>query len=104
MEDTYVEILNITTELIKTKFAIICLYNDDGIYLSQRKNPEKLMYLLYQVPGGKIEKGETLRQGVVRETFEKTEIDLKPKRLKFVAYNPKFDCNIYTHKISNIIP
>ena len=61
MEDTYGEILNITTKPTKTKFSIICLYNDDGIYLSQRKNPEKSIYLLYQVLGGKNKDGETAR-------------------------------------------
>ena len=60
-EDTYGEILNITTEPIRTKFSITCLYNDDGIYLSQRKNPEKIIYLLYQVLGGKCEPNETAR-------------------------------------------
>ena len=84
-EDTYGEVLNITTEPTRTKFSITCLYNEDGIFLSQRKNPEKTMYLLYQVPGGKCESGETARQGAVRETFEETGIDLKPRRLKFVA-------------------
>ena len=61
------------------------------------------MYLLYQVSGGKVEPGETARQGAVRETFEETGIDLKPRRLKFVAYDPKFDCNVYAHKIERVI-
>jgi ADP-ribose pyrophosphatase YjhB (NUDIX family) len=104
LEDSYGEVLNITTEPTKTKFSITCLYNEEGIFLSQRKNPEKVMYLLYQVPGGKCEPNETARQGAVRETFEETGIDLKPRRLKFIAYDPKFDCNIYAHKIINQMP
>src|ERR1044071_7300035 len=103
-EDMYGEVLNITTEPTKTKFSITCLYNEDGIFLSQRKNPEKTMYLLYQVPGGKCEVGETARQGAVRETFEETGIDLKPRRLKFVAHDAKFDCNVYAHRIENVTP
>jgi len=62
------------------------------------------MYLLYQVSSGKCEDSEMIRQRAVKETFEKTGIDLKSRRLKFIAYNPKFDCNIYAHKILNIIP
>jgi ADP-ribose pyrophosphatase YjhB (NUDIX family) len=62
------------------------------------------MYLLYQVPRGKCEPNETARQGTVRETFEETEIDLKPRRLKFIAHDPKFDCNIYAHRIVNATP
>src|ERR1044072_2927060 len=62
------------------------------------------MYLLYQVLGGKCEPGETVRQGAVRETFKETGIDLKPRRLKFVAHDPKFDYNIYVYKILNITP
>ena len=62
------------------------------------------MYLLYQVPGGKCKPNETSRQGAVRETFEEMGIDLKPRRLKFIAHDPKFDCNIYAHKIINVIP
>ena len=60
-EDSYGEILAITTEPTFTKFSIVCLFNDEGIYLSQRSNLKKTMYLLYQVPGGKCEKGETAR-------------------------------------------
>ena len=60
------------------------------------------MYLLYQVSGGKNEEGETARQEAVRETFEETGIDLKPRRLKFIAHDPKYDCNVYTYKIVNV--
>src|ERR1044072_1576980 len=90
-EDSYGEVLNITTEPTRTRFSITCLYNDDEIYLSQRKNLEKTMYLLYQVPGRKNETGETARQGAMRETFEETGIDLKPRKLKFIAHDPKYD-------------
>src|ERR1044072_8749310 len=62
------------------------------------------MYLLYQIPRGKNEEEETTRQGAVRETFEETGINLKSRRLKFVVYDPKFDCNIYAYKILNVTP
>ena len=60
------------------------------------------MFLLYQIPGEKCEERESARQGAVREIFKETGIDLKPRRLKFITYDSKFDCNIYTYKILNI--
>src|ERR1044072_1601369 len=31
-------------------YVLVILYNEEGIYMSQRKNPKKPMYLKYQVP------------------------------------------------------
>ena len=59
-EDSYGEVLTITTEPTYTKFSIVYIFNNEGIYLLQRSNPEKVMYLLYQVPGGKNEAGKPL--------------------------------------------
>ena len=59
LEDSYEEIL--IMELIYTKFSIVCLFNDNEIYLLQKSNLKKTMYLLYQVPEEKCEKGETVR-------------------------------------------
>ena len=55
------------------------------------------MYLLYQVLEGKCELKETARQDAVREIYEKTEIEAKLWRLKFIEHNAKFDCNIYIY-------
>src|SRR5688572_17016577 len=62
------------------------------------------MYLMYQAFGRKVEKMEIARQAAIREVYEETGIALKPRRLKFVANDSEFDCNVYVHKISNIIP
>ena len=42
-----------------TTFALVFIYSDEGPILSQRLNPRKTMYLLYQALGGKAEKGKT---------------------------------------------
>ena len=57
------------------------------------------MYLLYQAPGGKAEQGETARQAAVRELYEETGLVAKPRKLKFIAYDGKFDCNIYAYHL-----
>ena len=57
------------------------------------------MYLLYQVPGGKAEQGETARQAVVWELYKETDLVTKPRKLKFIAYDEKFDCNIYGYHL-----
>ena len=61
------------------------------------------MYLLYQVSGGKNEKGEITRQKVIKKTFEETGIDLKLRRLKFITHDLQYDCNVYAYKIVNVM-
>ena len=90
---------NVTTEPTYTTFVLTFIYFDEGPILSQRLNPRKTIYLLYQVPGGKAEKGETARQAAVRELYEETGLVAKPRCLKFVAYDGEFDCNLYAYKL-----
>ena len=56
---------------------------------------------MYQVLEGKCEPGETVRQGAVHEMYEEMGIKLKLRRLKFITYDLKFDCNIYAYKIQH---
>ena len=90
---------NVTTEPTYTTFALVFIHSDEGPVLSQRLNPRKTMYLLYQAPEGKAEKGETARQAAVRELYEETGLVAKPRRLKFIAYDGEFDCNLYAYKL-----
>ena|ERR1044071_4444072 len=57
------------------------------------------MYFLYQALGGKAEKGETARQAAVQKLYEETGLVAKPRHLKFIAYDGKFDCNLYAYKL-----
>jgi hypothetical protein len=31
-------------------------------------------------------------------------IAAKPRRLKFIAHDPKFDCNIFAYRVNNTVP
>ncbi|GBB89514.1 hypothetical protein RclHR1_01620026 [Rhizophagus clarus] len=56
--------------------------SDNGIYLSKRCQKNKEIYNLWQVPGGKVELGESSIQTVLRETQEETGIKLKKKETR----------------------
>ena len=90
---------NITTEPTYTIFTLVFIYSDEGPVLSQRLNPQKTMYLLYQASGGKAEKGETAWQAAIWELYEETGLVIKLRHLKFVAYDGEFDCNLYAYKL-----
>ena len=55
------EVFEIQTEPTYTKFTLVFIYDEEGPYFSQRINPLKIMYLLYQAPEGKAKQGETAR-------------------------------------------
>ncbi|GES92020.1 NUDIX domain-containing protein [Rhizophagus clarus] len=73
--------------------------SDNGIYLSKRCQKNKEIYNLWQVPGGKVELGESSIQTVLRETQEETGIKLKKKELTYLFNDPNFNCNIYATKL-----
>ena len=49
-------------------YVMNILFNDYGVYLSQRIQPEKEMYNLLQAPGGKVEESEDSIGAAWRET------------------------------------
>ena len=57
--------------LKRPTYVLNILYNHEGIYLSKRLQKDKPMYNLWQVAGGKVEKGESSLQAVLRETKER---------------------------------
>ena len=52
------------------------LINNDKILLPKRSAKLKKMPNMYEFPGGKIEKGETLKEGLKRELQEELSIDV----------------------------
>ena len=78
------------------KFVLTVIYDEQGVYLSQRINSTKTMYLKYQFPGGKVDPGETGVQAAHKELYEETGLSIPQKRLKKIANDPTFDCDIYT--------
>ena len=66
-------------------FVLIILYDEKGIYMSQRKNPNKPMYLKYQVSCEKVEKGENSLEATKWETEEETELNLPIKVFNYIG-------------------
>ncbi|GES91988.1 retroviral-like aspartic protease 1 [Rhizophagus clarus] len=85
--------------LKRPTYVMNILYQDNGIYLSKRCQKNKEMYNLWQVPGGKVELGESSIQAVLRETQEETGIKLKKEELTYLFNDPNFNCDIYATKL-----
>jgi mutator protein MutT len=64
-------------------FAII-FDKKDRVLLCHRRD-----YDLWNLPGGKLEKGESPRQGIIREVKEETGLIVETERLSGVYYKPE---------------
>jgi len=93
-----IQIINVAEH--QPRFVLVILYNDTGIYMSQRIAAHKPMYLKYQVPCGKLEPEETSRQAAHRKVYEETGLNIPHKRIKFFVNDPEFDCDIYYIKLN----
>jgi 8-oxo-dGTP pyrophosphatase MutT (NUDIX family) len=77
-------------------FVMNILYNDKGIYLSQRSKDAKVMAGQLQVPGGKVDAGETSIEAAIRETLEETNLKVKPI---YWSIDHEFNTDIYLCKL-----
>jgi 8-oxo-dGTP diphosphatase len=72
--------------------TVVCgvVSNEKGeILIAQRRKPiDGINY--WEFPGGKVEKGETLFQALIREWNEEFEIDIKPKKHLTSISHPRF--------------
>ena len=84
---------------IASKYVLVILYDDEDIYMSQRINPNKPMYLKYQVSCGKTEPEEMGIDAVYREIAEETNLIIAKDCLLYLANDPVFDCDIYYAKL-----
>ena len=82
-------------------FALLILYDNNGVYMSQRIEENKPMYLKYQVPGGKVDKEENGRQAAHKEAYEETGLSIVHRKIKFLINDPEFNCNIFYAKVSD---
>ena len=57
------------------------------------------MYLLSQVPGGKVDKGENGLQAAHRETYEETGLNLALRRFKHINRDSRYECEVYAIKL-----
>lgn len=71
--------------------AIAVVIRGSRVLLVRRANPPDIGY--WGFPGGKIERGETIEQAAVRELFEETTIQGRPRQV-FTAVDA-FDCDEY---------
>ena len=78
---------------------LVILYDDESIYMSQRINESKPMYLKYQVVCEKTEPEKTGKEAVQKEIAEETNLIIEGNHLLYLANNPIFDCNIYFAKL-----
>lgn len=92
--------------------AFLVMYCTDGVPYEKHldveqqnrniKIPMVLMNLrsdgTFGFPGGKLEKGENLRQGIAREVMEEIAYEIDIKKLKPLANFDKDDKKIYTFK------
>ena len=60
----------INTHETAPRFVLIILYDNEGIYISQRINENKPIYLKYQVSCGKTESGEMEKEAAKGEVME----------------------------------
>lgn len=61
--------------------TVVGVIRDRGSYLIQKRPPHGLMAGLWEFPGGKREKGETLRAALARELREELRAEVKINRL-----------------------
>ena len=92
-------IKKIEENMKEPKYVLNILYNDRGVYLSERIQENKEMCGLWQSPGGKVKEGEISEEAVLRETAEKTDIELKLQDLNYLFNDPYFNCDVYMTKL-----
>lgn len=57
------------------------IVKDDKILILKRADNEAFLPSVWEVPGGGVDEGETIEQGVIRETKEEAGLDVVPQRL-----------------------
>jgi len=76
------------------------IINDGKIFIA-RRNPNQKMGGVWEFPGGKIEKGETTEECIVREIKEEFSIDIRVKKFlgrSFYDYND-FTINLLAYYV-----
>ena len=59
---------------------------DDGVLVLQRSNASSIDTGLWELPGGKLEHGETLIDGLAREVLEETGLTVNPDTVVYVGH------------------
>ena len=64
-----------------TRVVMGLLFNQSGRILIAKRNPSKRYGGLWEFPGGKIERGETIEQALVREIMEELDAPVMVERV-----------------------
>jgi 8-oxo-dGTP diphosphatase len=89
-----------------TVISCAIIYNRQILFLL--RSPEKPEGGKWGVPGGKLEKTETITEGLIRETFEETGIHLNPSLVRYFkkywvdTKGTHFEYHLYYYNIRSI--
>lgn len=74
-----------------TKFYVavhtIITNNEGKLLITKRAEDNDYMPLKWDIPGGTIEEGETVREALIREVMEETNLNISPVRPIYVYSN-----------------
>ncbi len=60
------------------KNVVTCFIESNNYFLLVKRHPKTTQGGKWCLPGGKLEKGETYKEGVIREVYEEVGIELTP--------------------------
>jgi 8-oxo-dGTP pyrophosphatase MutT (NUDIX family) len=69
--------------------AVIFISTQKGVYLSKRIDSSRPFFNFWQCPGGKVDNGESPKEGAIRELLEETGLTISPSRLKWLGRNTR---------------
>lgn len=72
----------------KKRYTGVIVKHKDKILLCKRNNQGSFPGM-WSIPGGKLEEGETTKEGAMREFFEETNVDISNEELTFVGMIPR---------------
>jgi len=61
-----------------TRNVVTCFIEANNLFLLVKRNPNTTQGDKWCFPGGKLEKGETFKEGIIREVYEEVGLKLAP--------------------------
>ena len=84
------QIIEVKNQLV----SIIALIDDENKILIGKRPEGKNFEKLWEFPGGKVKKNETVEQALIRETKEEININLKMNCIAPLAFSTYYDQDI----------
>ncbi|WP_405452324.1 NUDIX domain-containing protein [Paenibacillus sp. HJGM_3] len=76
--------------LIRVRVTGLLIENEEILLVKQKVTSERM----WSLPGGKLERGESLADGIAREMREETGLEVKVERLLYVCELPEADPSV----------